>query len=160
MFSRFLLVAPLLVLVACAPQGEGQTSATQTVQTQTVQPQTKQPQAQPTSPPANQRDSRSGLAFIARTALPREGQRTLTLIANGGPFRYQKDGVTFGNRERILPRQASGYYREYTVPTPGAADRGARRIVCGQSSVKNAVNNAAECYYTADHYANFKRIAP
>ena len=155
MFSRFLLVAPLLLLIACAPQDEGQTSATQT-----VQPQTKQPQSQPPTPRASQRDSRSGLALIARAELPEEGQRTVTLIASGGPFRYQKDGVMFGNREGILPRQRGGYYREYTVPKPGSQGRGARRIVCGQVSVNNTANNAAECYYTADHYASFKRIAP
>lgn len=92
---------------------------------------------------------------MARSALPPEGQRTLSLIERGGPFPYQKDGVTFSNRERILPGQASGFYHEYTVPTPQSADRGARRIVCGPP-----LNSAAGCYYTADHYASFKRIAP
>ena len=74
----------------------------------------------------------------------------------GGPFRYAKDGITFGNRERALPAEAKGYYREYTVTTPGARDRGARRIVCGG---RYPVAPAA-CYYTGDHYASFKRITP
>ncbi|MFC6660146.1 ribonuclease domain-containing protein [Deinococcus multiflagellatus] len=85
-----------------------------------------------------------------------EGRQVLGRIAQGGPFPYRKDGAAFGNRERLLPRQPSGYYREYTVPTPGETDRGARRIVCGGAPV----TRTAECYYTADHYASFRRIAP
>ena len=76
------------------------------------------------------------------------------MIRSGGPFAHAKDGSVFGNRERALPRQARGYYREYTVKTPGARDRGARRIVCGGRETRTP--NA--CYYTADHYASFKRI--
>ena len=91
---------------------------------------------------------------VALTALPPEGQTTYRLIHQGGPFPYEKDGSVFGNRERQLPRQARGYYREYTVRTPGARDRGARRIVCGgEVPVKPAA-----CYYTADHYASFRVI--
>ena len=75
--------------------------------------------------------------------------RVLQLIANGGPFPYRQDGSVFGNREGRLPAQPSGYYHEYTVPTPGAADRGARRVVRG---------NGGETYYTRDHYATFFRI--
>ena len=152
MSSRFHVTGPptvlailCLALSSCAPHGEAQTSA-QTAQT------TQTTQTQPTRPA---RDPNSGLLFIARRALPAEGQRMLSLIERGGPFAYQKDGVTFGNREGILPRQRSGYYHEYTVSTPGSGDRGARRIVCGSPR-----NSAAECYYTADHYASFKRIAP
>jgi len=74
----------------------------------------------------------------------------------GGPFRYAKDGFAFGNRERILPAAPGGYYREYTVPTPGARDRGARRIVCGGREPIAPV----ACFYTGDHYASFKRITP
>ena len=101
-------------------------------------------------------DSVSGLAWVDRASLPREGERVLGLIGQGGPFRYSQDGAVFGNRERILPRQPRGYYREYTVPTPGEQDRGARRIVCGGQPV----TRIAECYYTADHYATFRRIRP
>ena len=81
--------------------------------------------------------------------LPPEAHATLALIRAGGPFPHAQDGRSFGNRERLLPRRARGYYREYTVPTPGARDRGARRIVAGK---------AGELYYTADHYRSFQRI--
>lgn len=101
------------------------------------------------------RDPVSGLPWVEVADLPPEGRRTLGLIASGGPFPYRKDGSVFGNRERLLPRQPQGTYREYTVPTPGEADRGARRIVCAGRE-----RGAAECYYTADHYASFRRIAP
>jgi ribonuclease T1 len=63
--------------------------------------------------------------------LPPEARHTHRLILKGGPFPYDKDGTVFGNRERLLPRKARGYYREYTVKTPGARNRGAKRIVCG-----------------------------
>jgi ribonuclease T1 len=92
---------------------------------------------------------------VALTALPPEAQQTQRLILAGGPFPYSKDGVVFGNRERQLPRQARGFYREYTVPTPRSRDRGARRIVCGGRQP----TNPEACYYTADHYASFQRIA-
>ena len=86
--------------------------------------------------------------------LPRQGQQTYRLIHQGGPFAHEKDGVVFGNRERLLPPQLRGYYREYTVETPGLRHRGARRIVCGgtQRSQPDA------CWYTSDHYSSFKRI--
>lgn len=94
------------------------------------------------------------LTTVALAQLPPEAQTTDRLIRAGGPFPYEKDGTVFGNRERQLPAQARGYYREYTVPTPGAKNRGARRIVCGgrQRSEPDA------CYYTSDHYASFRRI--
>lgn len=87
--------------------------------------------------------------------LPPEAQETLRLIARGGPFPHRQDGSVFGNREDRLPRRPSGYYREYTVPTPGARNRGMRRIVCG-----GAPKTPDACYYTADHYASFRRIVP
>jgi len=70
-------------------------------------------------------------AVIHVAELPREGRATYELIRQGGPFPYGKDGAVFGNRERLLPPARRGFYREYTVPTPGSRDRGARRIVCG-----------------------------
>ena len=81
-------------------------------------------------------------------ALPKEARETLALIKRGGPFPYKQDGATFGNFEKRLPMRARGYYHEYTVPTPGARDRGARRIVAG----------GGEYYYTDDHYRSFRRI--
>jgi ribonuclease T1 len=81
--------------------------------------------------------------------LPPEARATLALIRAGGPFAHRQDGREFGNREKLLPRRAPGYYREYTVQAPGARDRGARRIVAGRGG---------ELYYTADHYRSFRRI--
>ena len=92
------------------------------------------------------------LAFqgdIAAGQLPREARETLALIHARGPFPYQQDGRTFANREKQLPARPRGYYREYTVKTPGARDRGARRIVAGANG---------EYYYTDDHYRTFRRI--
>jgi len=81
--------------------------------------------------------------------LPDEARKTLAIIKSNGPFAHPQDGRTFGNRERLLPMRAQGYYREYTVSTPAAKDRGARRIVAG---------NGGEFYYTEDHYRSFRRI--
>jgi len=78
----------------------------------------------------------------------------MALIYQGGPFRYDKDGSVFGNRERILPARQRGFYREYTVKTPGERSRGARRIVCGGAQPASP----EACYYTDDHYANFRKI--
>ena len=92
---------------------------------------------------------------VALAQLPAQAQDMMKLISAGGPFKFDKDGVVFGNRERILPAKARGFYREYTVKTPGERSRGARRIVCGGLQV-----TAPEaCYYTDDHYASFRKIA-
>jgi ribonuclease T1 len=86
---------------------------------------------------------------IAAAQLPKEARDTLALIRKGGPYPYAKDGAAFGNREARLPKQKRGYYREYTVKTPGERTRGARRIIAGR---------AGEYWYTDDHYATFRRI--
>lgn len=91
---------------------------------------------------------------VTLSELPREAQATERLIRQGGPFPYAKDGTVFGNRERLLPPARRGYYREYTVPTPGVRHRGARRIVCGGERPADP----EACYYTADHYASFRLI--
>jgi ribonuclease T1 len=96
----------------------------------------------------------AAVASVKLTQLPVQAQEVYALIAKGGPFKYDKDGVVFGNRERQLPIQARGYYREYTVTTPGSRDRGARRIVCGGLRA----TAPDRCYYTDDHYASFKPI--
>lgn len=93
------------------------------------------------------------LGVISRAELPPQGREMLALIERGGPFPGYKDGVIFGNYERLLPSKPRGYYREYTVPTPGARNRGARRIVCGGPKRHPEV-----CYYTHDHYASFRLI--
>lgn len=95
-------------------------------------------------------------ATVALAALPAEARQTHRLILDGGPFPYDKDGTVFGNRERLLPRKARGYYREYTVKTPGARTRGAKRIVCGGQPP----TRPDTCFYTDDHYASFRRIEP
>ena len=108
------------------------------------------------SPLAQARESGDGAAVAVTVhvaELPSQARETYERIRDGGPFPYGKDGTVFGNRERMLPTEKRGYYREYTVPTPGSRDRGARRIVCGgPPRVPHA------CYYTADHYASFRKI--
>lgn len=106
--------------------------------------------------PAAQARTASEPDAVALAQLPEPAQQTYRRVLSGGPFPYRKDGITFGNREHRLPAKNRGYYREYTVETPGSADRGARRIVCG--GLKPAEPDA--CYYTADHYASFARIVP
>ena len=90
-----------------------------------------------------------GLATVRSSDLPVQAQQVLRLIDTGGPFPYPQDGTVFGNVERLLPVHPRGWYREFTVPTPGSPDRGARRIVAGQDGTR---------YYTADHYESFARI--
>ncbi len=102
----------------------------------------EQPQTGGTTPP------------VALATLPTEAQATHRRILSGGPFPYSKDGTVFFNRERLLPQQPRGFYREYTVRTPGLSHRGPRRIVCGGEPPRPP----QACYYTADHYASFSRI--
>jgi ribonuclease T1 len=94
------------------------------------------------------------IVSVAFAELPAEAQTTQRLIRAGGPFPYPKDGIVFGNRERVLPPEPRGWYREYTVPTPGTRSRGARRIVCGGREPVRPV----ACYYTGDHYQSFRLI--
>jgi len=103
---------------------------------------------------AKQAGSLPGISTVQIAELPVQGRNMVGLIYQGGPFRYDKDGSVFGNRERILPANNRSYYREYTVQTPGERSRGARRIVCG--GFVPTVPDA--CYYTDDHYASFRRI--
>ncbi|EGX58010.1 putative guanyl-specific ribonuclease [Streptomyces zinciresistens K42] len=98
-----------------------------------------------TAPPAS-----AAVGSVCQSALPAQANDTLRLIEQGGPYPFTQDGTVFQNRERILPSRSAGYYREYTVITPGSATRGARRIVTGQEQ--------QEDYYTADHYATFDLI--
>jgi ribonuclease T1 len=93
-------------------------------------------------------------ATISVSELPKQGQQVYALIAQGGPFAYDKDGAVFGNRERLLPKHKRGYYREYTVKTTGIRSRGAKRIVCGGLQVQLP----EACYYTEDHYSSFRKI--
>jgi ribonuclease T1 len=124
---------------AAAPQA----TATKGMQAPAV---AQQPGPTANSPPA---ERASDLPAIAYGDLPPEAHDTIALIESDGPFPFSRDGITFQNRERILPRHPEGYYREYTVITPGSNDRGARRIVTGE---------AGEMYYTDDHYGSFSEI--
>ncbi|SEJ66180.1 ribonuclease T1 [Arthrobacter sp. yr096] len=112
-----------------------------------VQTTTPEPGSVPT--PAAAVANPSTLPTISAAQLPKEARQTLALIAKGGPYPYDRDGVNFGNFEGLLPRKSGGFYKEYTVPTPGESDRGARRIIVGKDSAK---------YYTPDHYESFMFI--
>jgi ribonuclease T1 len=93
------------------------------------------------------------LGSIQARDLPAEARQTIVLIQQGGPFPYEKDGSVFGNYEKILPQKKRGYYREFTVKTPYARNRGARRLITGGEK-----SRPHEYYYTADHYRSFKRV--
>lgn len=144
-------VAVLLALVwwagrdgdAGAGTGSGATTVAAATPTATTTA-TRRPSAAP--PPARDRGT---LPVVRESDLPVEARETLDLIAAGGPFPYDRDGATFQNRERLLPRHPPGWYREYTVPTPGEDDRGARRIVTGRDGT---------AYWTDDHYGSFSVI--
>jgi len=99
------------------------------------------------------RTSTDALPEVPLADLPKEARELRAQIDNGGPFHYSRDGVVFGNREGMLPAKPRGYYHEYTVRTPGARDRGARRMVCGGPKTTPDV-----CYYSNDHYQSFRRI--
>ncbi|KOG52012.1 guanine-specific ribonuclease N1 and T1 [Streptomyces griseoflavus] len=130
-----LLACVLLLVSGCSGGGGGQGSA---------KPTHGAPSGSATAP-----EWARGMATVPAGRLPAQARETLRLIDAKGPFPYPKDGTVFGNHERLLPRQKRGYYHEYTVPTPGSKDRGARRIVTGDSH---------ETYYTDDHYRTFKAV--
>jgi ribonuclease T1 len=159
-------IAVLLVLAAClavvlgdcGPQAAVPASPTQ--ETQSATPATSLASAQPIpsddpaptstdSPSLPTTDPVSGLPFIDPADLPPEALDTLGLIDQDGPFPFDRDGITFQNREELLPDQRGGYYREFTVITPGLSHRGPRRIVAGEEG---------ERYFTPDHYESFERI--
>jgi ribonuclease T1 len=140
-FLGFVLTVWLAALLAAC--GTHTTSPTTGTGTATGNQAT--PTATTTPPPA----WAAHLPGVDATALPAQGQQTLNLIDAGGPYPYARDGIVFGNYEGLLPKQKRGYYHEYTVPTPGRSDRGARRIVTGQDG---------EIYYSDDHYRTFKAV--
>ncbi len=108
------------------------------------------PAGSPTPTDPSPRDPESGLVLVEVGSLPVQARQTISLIERGGPYPYAKDGAVFGNRERLLPSRPNGFYREYTVPTPGEDDRGPRRIVTGDQD--------RQFFYTDDHYASFVRV--
>ncbi|MDQ1053041.1 ribonuclease T1 [Arthrobacter sp. SORGH_AS 212] len=152
-----LLLAALVVVAVLAFGGqgvlgqltEGTTTAPTTGPAATSASASPAPSRPAQAAPAPAQKNPSGLPAIRESQLPAEGRRVLALIRAGGPYRYSQDDQAFGNFEGILPRRDRGYYREYTVPTPGESDRGARRIVAGADGEK---------YYTGDHYESFSFI--
>jgi len=104
---------------------------------------------------ASARTTPQALADVALADLPREARDVHALVGSGGPFPFDRDGIVFGNREKLLPAQSRGYYHEYTVRTPGVKSRGGRRLVCG-----GPAKAPDACYYTDDHYRSFRKIRP
>lgn len=135
---------------ASQPDTAAQASATPKV-SRTGTPTSTQPSisADSTSTATPTASLHSDLPTVRYQDLPKQAKDTIRLIEQGGPFPFSRDGVTFQNRERLLPTRPSGYYREYTVITPGSSDRGARRIVAGDDG---------ELYYTNDHYDSFREV--
>ena len=151
LIGALLTLAVLVLVVAGIPRtGDSPSTATSPAQTSAAA------SAKSYGGPAAARPTGTGVANPSRlpevkaSELPAEARQVLVLIARGGPYPYSRDNITFGNFERVLPQKPSGYYREFTVPTPGESDRGARRIIAG---------DAGEKYYTADHYSSFSFIA-
>ena len=151
-----LLLAALVVLALVAFGGSGvlgqltESTTPDATSSATAAPGAASPSGPGMPAPAPAVNNPSGLPAIPESELPAEARRILELIRAGGPYQYSQDDQVFGNFERILPRRDRGYYREYTVPTPGESDRGARRIVAGDNGEK---------YYTDDHYESFTFIA-
>lgn len=137
------LVATGLVVGACTPAKDTPAKAASFTQHHS-------PAAEPTTATANA----NGMSTISVAQLPRQAQITYQTIHGSRNFAYEKDGVVFGNYEHILPKQARGYYREYTVASPNAHNRGAQRIVCGGKEVRQP----DACYYTSNHYQSFQQI--
>jgi ribonuclease T1 len=106
---------------------------------------------------AEARREPAAISTVAAAELPGEARATLEKIRDNGPFPFDRDGVTFGNYEHMLPSKSRGYYHEYTVKTPGSRSRGARRIVCGGDRERRSIS---DCYYSDDHYQSFRRILP
>ena len=154
-----LVVGVVLALTGCGSSTSGgsassstrPSSTTRLAATTSTRPTSSTRPAATTSTRASSTTQRgtTGLATVTTSALPPEARATLALIDRGGPFRHSQDGQVFQNREGVLPRKSSGYYHEYTVETPGSADRGARRIVTG---------SGGEQFYTDDHYVSFREI--
>jgi ribonuclease T1 len=151
--TTFALLVLMLALGSCAAGGAvtpdhtgAQAALTRTPARQAVETPTH---TSTRRAPASPTVALSGLPTIQYDRLPVQARETIDLILRGGPFPHRQDGAVFQNRERLLPGKPNGYYHEYTVETPGSADRGARRIIGGQTG---------ELYYTDDHYASFRQV--
>lgn len=131
-----------------APEATATTTTTATTATIVATPTTRTSGVATTTTARATKDA-GGFTIVRPAQLPKEAQQTLALVDKGGPYPYDRDGIEFQNREKILPKKAAGYYREYTVVTPGSSDRGERRIIAG---------TGGERYYTADHFESFVRV--
>lgn len=154
-------IAPVLVLVLVLalvgvawwlkqPTSVGGAGSHATASARTTSGATTKATKKSTAPASGAVDPQTGLRWIEESALPKEAQTVLAKIDRGGPYDYAKDGTNFGNFEGVLPKKPSGFYKEYTVKTPGENDRGARRIVTG--------DHDKQFFYTDDHYATFSRV--
>ncbi|WNC95131.1 ribonuclease [Paraburkholderia sp. FT54] len=146
------IIALSAILSGCGK--DGSQSTTQEPGASASQALAQLGQAGSETPAASGAQERSVLAAVTKAQLPGEAAETLRLIKAGGPFPFSEDGVLFRNSAVLLPQHPRGYYHTYTVRTPGSADRGQRRIVCGGPR-----RQTGDCYYTDDYYASFKRIA-
>ena len=152
-----LLLGGGVLLAGCTtpatPGGDGDPTTTAATGIRPATP-TTSPRA--TNPGSNShRSTGRSIPPCSPQELPAQVPPVIEAIRAGGPFRHPRnDGVTFGNRERLLPLEQRGYYREYTVPTPGASTRGARRIITGGGTARSPLH----WYYTADHYESFCEI--
>lgn len=151
-----LLLIPLLAACgsasapnAAAGQNPALASVVAQANSQAGLARTPEPTAKRRATPTVQAQGRSGLPTIRYQDLPQQAKETVALIDQGGPFPFDRDGITFQNREQLLPKKPNGYYKEYTVITPGSRDRGARRIIAG---------GQGELYYTDDHYESFREV--
>jgi len=147
---RLCLFLALLAFLAWQSFGQRVSTSAPVATPSVTAPGTTATMAPPPNDPASDGDVAAPPTDHA-DGLPPEAQATLRLIASHGPFPYDRDGVVFGNFEHRLPEQPRGYYHEYTVPTPGARNRGARRIITGGDPPRNF-------YYTDDHYRTFRPI--
>ncbi len=125
-------------------------SGTRTGPSATAYPTSPRPSRSVTTKPVASIDPATGLGIIRESQLTAEARRTLTLIRRGEPYPYSRDGIVYNNYNRVLPQHPKGWYHEFTVPTPGESDRGARRLILGKDGA---------LFYTADHYTTFRLIA-
>lgn len=135
------LILAVLIAVGCTPASSAPESSSPAPTSGALAP--------TGSAPRTAARRHSDLPTVPVAELPRQARETIALIDAGGPFPFDRDGITFQNRESLLPRKPKGYYREYTVITPGSSDRGARRIIAGKGG---------ELYYTDDHYDSFREV--
>lgn len=140
------VAASFVAVIALASCGKGGSEAPPTNSTGAITTTSPVPTASDGLAPAT---ATTSLDTITVDELPPQAVKTLALIRAGGPFPYKQDGVSFQNRERILPKQPGGFYQEYTVKKPGSSDRGPWRLVTGKDG---------SVFWTSDHYSSFEEV--